>query len=141
MFRLSGKHLAQKLKTTGIVIDEFTLLGASWVIRARWREIQRFVRTFKTMKSFHDMQFWVFYLPKQKICPQRCGSINLERMAIVEIILSKRVLPYISKGTKLQRMYGDKKAIFRNSKERIPSLVLLSCEHEPICLVYEGESL
>ena len=27
-------------------IDEFTLLNASWVIRARWREIQRFVRKF-----------------------------------------------------------------------------------------------
>ena len=31
-----------------------------------------------------------------------------------------------SKGTKLQRMYGEKKAIFRNSKERIPSLVHLN---------------
>ena len=34
-----------------------------------------------------------------------------------------------------------KKAIFRISKERIPSLVHLSCEHELICLVYEDESL
>ena len=33
------------------------------------------------------------------------------------------------------------KAIFSNSKERIPSLVHLSCEHELICMVYEGESL
>ena len=38
-------------------------------------------------------------------------------------------------------METKKKAIFRNSKERIPSLVHLSCEHELICLVYEGESL
>ena len=36
-------------------------------------------------------QFWVFYIPKQKICAQNCGRINLERMAIVEIILLKRV--------------------------------------------------
>ena len=68
-------------------IDEFTFLSASWVIRARWREVQSFVRKFKTMKSFHDMQFWVFYFPKQKIYAQRCGKINsavnLERMAIV----------------------------------------------------------
>ena len=28
-------------------IDGFTLLVASWVIRARWREIQRFVLEFK----------------------------------------------------------------------------------------------
>ena len=53
------------------LIDEFTPLSASWVIRARWREIQRFVRKFKTMKSIHDMQFWVFDFPKQKICAQR----------------------------------------------------------------------
>ena len=43
------------------------------------------------MKSTHDMQFGVFYFPKQKICAQRCGRTNLERMAIVEFILLKRV--------------------------------------------------
>ena len=43
------------------------------------------------MKSIHDMQFWVFYFTKDKISAQRCGGINLERMAIVEIILLKRV--------------------------------------------------
>ena len=48
-------------------------------------------RKVKTMKSIHDMQFWVFYFPKQKICAQRCGRINLERMAIEEIILLTRV--------------------------------------------------
>ena len=66
-------------------IDEFTLLSASWVIRARWRQIQRFVKKFKRMKSIHDMQFWVFYFTKDKISAQRCGGINLERMAIVEL--------------------------------------------------------
>ena len=66
--------------------DEFTLLSASWLIRARWGEIQRFVRKFKKMKSIHDMQFWVFCFRKQKIGPQRCS-----RMAVVEIILLKRV--------------------------------------------------
>ena len=29
---------------------------------------------------------------------------------------------------------------FRNSKERMPSLVPVSCENELICLFYEGES-
>ena len=48
-------------------------------------------KKFKTIKGIHDMQFWVFYFPKQKICAQRCGRINLERMAIVESILLKRV--------------------------------------------------
>ena len=38
--------------------DELLLLNAPWVIRARWREIQRSVRKFKTMKSIHhDTQF------------------------------------------------------------------------------------
>ena len=73
------------------------------------------------MKSIHDMQFGYCYFRKQKICVQRCGRIKLERMAIVEIILLKKVSAIHlcdSKGTKLHRMYGDqKKAIFRNSKE------------------------
>ena len=42
-------------------------------------------------ESIHDMQFWAFYFPKQKICAQRCGRISLERMAIVEIILLTKV--------------------------------------------------
>ena len=46
------------------------------------------------MKSIHDMQVWVFYFPKQKICAQRCGRISLERMAIVEIMLLKEFLPF-----------------------------------------------
>ena len=36
------------------------------------------------------MQFWVFYF-LQKICTQRFGRIDLERIAIVEIILLQRV--------------------------------------------------
>ena len=42
-------------------------------------------------QSIHDTQFWVFYFPKHNICAQRCGRINLERMAIVEIVFLKRV--------------------------------------------------
>ena len=64
-------HITHYSVNSILVIDEFTLLSASWIIRARWREIQRFVRKFKTMKSIHDMQFWVFHFPKQKICAQR----------------------------------------------------------------------
>ena len=43
------------------------------------------------MKSIRDMEFWVFYFPEQKIRAQRCDRISLEGMAIVEIILLKRV--------------------------------------------------
>ena len=49
--------------------------------------------------------------------------------------------PVIPKAQNYGECMETKKAIFRNSKERIPSLVHLSCEHELICLVYEGESL
>ena len=49
--------------------------------------------------------------------------------------------PVIPKAQNYRECMETKKAIFRNSKERIPSLVHLSCEHELICLVYEGESL
>ena len=50
-----------------------------------------------------------FYFPKQKTCAQRCGRINLERMAIAET-------------QNYRECMETKKAIFRNSKERIPSL-------------------
>ena len=94
------------------------------------------------MKSIHDMQFWVFYFPKQKICTQWCGRINLERMAVLEIILLTRVSAIRFQRHKItENVWRPKKAIFRNSKEWIPSLHHLSCEHELVCLGYEGESL
>ena len=49
--------------------------------------------------------------------------------------------PVIRKAQNYRECVETKKAMFRNSKERIPSLGHLSCEHELICLVYEGESL
>ena len=49
--------------------------------------------------------------------------------------------PVLPKAQNYRECMETKKAIFRNSKERIPSLVHLSCEHELICLVYEGKSL
>ena len=47
----------------------------------------------------------------------------------------------IPKAQNCRECMETKKAIFSNSKEWIPSLVLLSCEHELICLVYERDSL
>ena len=91
------------------------------------------------MKSIHDMQFSAFYFPKQKICAQRCGRINLDRITIIEIISLKRVsaIHFLS----FQRHKITKSVWRQNSKERIPSLVHLSCEHELVCLVYEGKGL
>ena len=87
------------------------------------------------MKSIHDMHFWFFYFPmEQKIFAQSCGRINLEKMATVEIILLKRVSSIHFLKFQRHKITGNVwrqlKAIFRNSKERIPSLVHLSCEHE-----------
>ena len=64
------------------------------------------------MERIHDMQFWVFYFPKQKICAQRCSKINLERMAILEIILLKRVcntFPVIPKAQNYRECMETKK--------------------------------
>ena len=41
--------------------------------------------------SCYAILVFLFYFPKQKICAQRCGRINLERMAIVDIILLNKV--------------------------------------------------
>ena len=49
--------------------------------------------------------------------------------------------PVIPRAQNYREHKETKRAIFWNSKEQIPSLVYLSCEHELICLVYEGESL
>ena len=35
-----------------VFIEEFTLIVASWVIRARWREMRRFVLEFKASLFF-----------------------------------------------------------------------------------------
>ena len=96
------------------------------------------------MKSIHDTQFLGFLFSKtedmrSKVRQNKFGENGYCR----HYFIKESFLPYIScnsKGTKLECI-GTKKAIFRNSIERIPSLVHLSCEHELICLVYDGESL
>ena len=42
-----GKENLASVSTTITGTEEFMLIAASWVIRARWREIQRFVLEFK----------------------------------------------------------------------------------------------
>ena len=82
------------------------------------------------VSSIHEMQFWVYYFLKQRICAQRFGGINLERIAIVEIILLQSVRHTFPIIPKAQNYRDKRKAIFRNSKARIPSLVHLSYAHE-----------
>ena len=60
------------------------------------------------VSTIHEMQFWVFYFLKQKICAQRFGRINLEGIAIEEIILLQSVrhtFPIIPKA----QNYRDKR--------------------------------
>ena len=63
------------------------------------------------MKSVHNMQFWVFCFPKQKICAQRCGRINLERMDVVDIILLTRCFREAYTGLPVVRATENQKAL------------------------------
>ena len=82
------------------------------------------------VSTIHEMQFWVFYFLKQKICAQRFGRINLERISIEEIILLQSVRHTFPIIPRHKITETKEKATFRNSKERIPSLVHLNYAHE-----------
>ena len=103
--------------------------------QARWREIQRFVRKFKTTKSIHDMQFWVFLFC---VIEDMRTKVRQNKFGANGYCIS---FPVIPKAQYYRECMETKKAISRNSKERISSPVHLSCEHELICVVYEGESI
>ena len=109
-------------------------MNASWVIRARWREIQRFVRKFKTLKSIHDMQFWVFLFFKTEDIRSRLRQNKFEENGYCRNYFIKNsfclTFPVIPKAQNYRECMETKKAIFRNSKEGIPSLVHLSCKHD-----------
>ena len=45
-------------------IDGFTLIVASWVIRAMWREIQRFELVFKTSQFFLNSYIDAFFFKR-----------------------------------------------------------------------------
>ena len=88
--------------------------------------------------------FCFFFFPKPKICAQTCGRIKVESMAIVQNFISKsfcHTFPAIPKAQNYRECMETTKAIFRNSKEQIPSPVYLNCEIELISLVYQDESL
>ena len=97
------------------------------------------------MKSIHDMQFWVFLFSKtedmgSKVRENKFGEDCYCRNYFIKKSFC-HTFPVIPKAQNYGECMQTKKAIFTNSKERIPSLVHLSCELEVICLVYEGENL
>ena len=59
-------------------IEESTLKVASWVIRARWREIRRFVLEFKARYFFPNSYIRWFLFEKSNLRVQRNNTLNLE---------------------------------------------------------------
>ena len=88
--------------------------------------------------------FGFFYFPKEDM-RSKVQQNKFEENGFCRNYFIKKsfchTFPVIPKAHNYRECMETRKAIFRNSKERIPSLVHLSCEHELICLVYEGESL
>ena len=60
------------------VIVEFTLIVASWVIRARGREIRRFVIEFKGRYLFLRTYIWCFLFEKSNLRVQRNNTLTLK---------------------------------------------------------------
>ena len=91
------------------------------------------------MKSVHDEQFWAGFLfsktedMRSKVRQNELGENGYCRKYFIQSSFW-RTFPVIPKAQNYKECMETKKAIFRNSKERIPSLVHVSC-------VYEGESL
>ena len=92
-------------------MEEFTLIVASWVIRAIWREIQRFVLEFKASLFFRDSYIWCFLFEKSNLRVQRNSTLNLECKEVRDQIKKNpSIFPYIfcHFGTvELQKMYGE----------------------------------
>ena len=59
-----------------IAMEEFIV--ASWVIRAIWWEIQRFVLEFKASLFFRDSYIGCFLFGKTDLRVQRNSTLNLE---------------------------------------------------------------
>ena len=77
---------------------------------------------------------------RSKVRQNKFGENSYGRNCFIKKSLC-HTFPVIPKAQTYRECMEAKKAILRNSKKLIPSLVNLSCEHELICLVYEGESL
>ena len=66
-------------KLKGFVLFQISsLIVASWVIRARWREIRRFVVKFKASYFFLNSYIWCFLVEKINLRVQRKNTLHLE---------------------------------------------------------------
>ena len=97
------------------------------------------------MKTIHNMQFCVFLFSRTEYKRSKVLQIKFVENGYCRNYFIKKsfchTFPVIAKAQNYRECMETKKAIFRNFKEQIPSLFHISCEHELICLVYEGESL
>ena len=59
-------------------IEKFALIVLPWVIRAKWREIRRFVLGFKARYIFLNSYVWCFLFKKSNLRVQRNSILNLE---------------------------------------------------------------
>ena len=102
-------------------------------------------KKFQTMKSIHDMQFWVFLFSKTEDIPLKVRQNKFGKNGCCRNYFIKKSFchrfPVIPKAQNYRECMETKKAIFRYSKERIPSVLHIRCDHELISLVYEVESL
>ena len=97
------------------------------------------------MKSIHDMQFLGFLFSKTEDMRSKVRQNKFGENGYCRNYFNNKsfchTFPLFPKAQNYRECMETKKAVFRNSKERISSPVHLSCEHELLCLVYEGESL
>ena len=90
-------------------IEEFTLIVASWVIRARWRGIRRFVLEYKVRYFYLNSDIRCFLFETSNLRVQRNNTLNLECKEVGDQFLQKLDFSYIfrdSTVSTLQKMYG-----------------------------------
>ena len=85
--------IAQRSPIAKINREEFTLIVASWIIRARWREIRRFVLEFKARYFFLNSHIWCFLFEKSNLRVQRNNTLNLECKDVRDQLLENLDFP------------------------------------------------
>ena len=70
-----------------------SLIVASWVIRARWREIRRFVVKFKASYFFLNSYIWCFLVEKINLRVQTNNTLNLECKEVSDQFLENLGFP------------------------------------------------
>ena len=109
--------------------EEFTLIIASWVRRARWREIRRFVLEFKASYFFLNSYIWCFLFEKGNLRVQRNNTLNLECKEVRDQFFENLDLvnssTMIREGTR-KCLRGLVPTISRRLKQGMPTRIFFS---------------